>query len=186
MKKTMLLLMLSLVMMGWGTERDLKMTIRLGAGGLFGADEGYREIYGDLVLLPHVKFACRLTGAFGLWAGYAGLSKKGQSPISGILVSSSQHYLSAGGAYIMALSERVELTLAAGPLMAFYREEAGRYLEQGSRLGADVHSIVSWSLSRSLALDLNLGFLFASGENDYGDAFRLGGLWGGLGLAFHF
>lgn len=186
MKKYMVLLILTLVTMGWGLETDHKVTIRLGVGGLMGADTGYREIYGDVVLLPHVELEYRLTDAFGLWAGYAGLVKQGQGPVSGISTRSSQHYFSAGGAYVMTLSERVRLTMAAGPLMTFYREEAGLYLEEGSRIGADIHSTLSLFISSSLTLDLNLGYLLATTENKDGDPFKMGGLWGGLGLAIHF
>lgn len=168
------------------TAAGNQFAVRLSVSEMYPADANYRDIYGKYVLLPRLELACNFSATLSAWAAYGGLKKNGLGPLTSIECSSAQHFLTAGAAYTAAVSESAALRLAAGPLLVFYREKAGTTTVSGNALGADIHAALSWTLSRGLALEGSCGYLLAADRVDGGDSFKLGGLWGGLGLAVNF
>jgi hypothetical protein len=165
---------------------DKKFTIRLTACLLRPADANYRDIYAQSVFLPRLELAYNFPIGLSLWAAYGWVKKNGQGQLSDIACSSLQQLVAAGPAYSMAVSKSVALRLAAGPLLVFYREKAGLWTVSGNTLGADINAAVAWKFSCHLALEGRLGYLLARDSIDGGEKFKLGGMWGGLGLAVYF
>jgi hypothetical protein len=162
------------------------VSLRLAACGLRPADADYRLIYGGAVFMPRLELACDLSPALSAWAAYSGLKKNGSGPVTGIACSSSQNFLAAGASYAANVSPAIAVRLAAGPMLVFYREEAGEVAASGNALGADLNAALSWSLSSRLALEGRLGWLLAADRTAGGDKFQLGGPWAGLGVAINF
>jgi hypothetical protein len=162
------------------------VTLRLAACGLRPADADYRLIYGDAVFMPRLELACAFSPKLSVWAAFSGLKKNGQGPLTGIACSSSQNFLAAGASYTADVSPTIALRLAAGPMLVFYREEAGEAAASGNALGGDLNAALSWALSSRLALEGRLGWLLAADRVSGGDRFRLGGPWAGLGVAVNF
>ena len=185
MRKITFILILFLLAGPLAADSAGKFSVRLAAVVLRPADADYRDIYAQSVFLPRLELAYNFPAAWSAWVAYGWFKKNGTGPLSGIACSSTQQFLAAGAAYSTAVSKSVALRLAAGPLVVFYREKAGAASASGNALGADINAALSWSLSPALALEGRLGYLLASGSA--GDEnFKLGGLWGGLGLAVSF
>jgi len=162
------------------------VSLRLAAGGLRPADADYRLIYGGAVFMPRLELAFELTPTLSAWAAGSGLKKSGLGPLTGIACKSSQIFLAAGASYEMRVSPAMAVRLAAGPMLVFYREEAGEAAASGNALGADLNAALSWALSSRLALEVRLGWLLAADRLNGGDRFQLGGPWAGLGMAWSF
>jgi hypothetical protein len=185
MRKITFILILLLLAGSLAADNAGKFSVRLAAVVLRPADADYRDIYAQSVFLPRLELATNFGAAWSAWVAYGWLTKSGQGPLSGIACSSAQKFLGAGAAYTPAVSKSLALRLAAGPLLVFYREKAGAVTASGSALGADINASVSWTFTPALALEGRLGCLLASGSAG-GENFKLGGLWGGLGLAVNF
>jgi hypothetical protein len=136
--------------------------------------------------MPRMELAYALSPRLAAWAAYGGLKKNGLGPLTGIACKSSQNFLSAGASYASNLSTAVSVRLAAGPMLVFYKEEAGEAAASGNALGADLNAALSWSLSARLALEVRLGWLLAADRIAGGGRFLLGGPWAGLGIAINF
>lgn len=162
------------------------LTLRLAACALRPADADYRLIYDSAVFLPRLELACDLSPALSAWAAYGRSKKNGLGPLSGIACKSSQNFLAAGAAYTASVSPTIAARLATGPMLVFYREEAGEAAASGNAFGADINAALSWALSSRLALEGRLGWLLAADRLNGGDRFRLGGPWAGLGVAWNF
>jgi hypothetical protein len=162
------------------------ITLRLAACGLRPADADYRLVYGGAVFMPRLELACDLSPTLSAWAAYSGLKKNGLGPLTGIPCNSSQNFLAAGASYATNVSPTIAVRLAAGPMLVFYREEAGEAAASGNALGADLNAALSWALSSRLALEGRLGWLLAADRSPGGDRFRIGGPWAGLGVAINF
>ena len=162
------------------------LTLRLAACVLRPVDANYRLIYGDAVFMPRLELAYDLSPALSVWAAYGGLKKNGAGPLTGIACRSSQNFLAAGASFSTNVSPAIAVRLAAGPMLVFYREEAGEAAASGNALGADLNATLSWALSSRLALEGRLGWLLAADRVPGGDRFRLGGPWAGLGIAINF
>lgn len=185
MRKITFILILLLLAGHLAADHIGKFSVRLAAVVLQPADADYRDIYARSVLLPRLELAANFTTAWSAWAAYGWFTKSGQGPLSGIACSSAQKFLSAGASYATAVSRSLALRLAAGPLLVLYREKAGIVTVSGSALGADINASMAWTISRSLSLEARLGYLLASGSVG-DDKFKLGGAWGGFGLAVNF
>ena len=162
------------------------VTLRLAACGLRPADADYRLIYGDAVFMPRLELAYAFSPGLSVWAAGSGLKKNGLGPLTGIACSSSQIFLAAGASYATNVTPAIAARLAAGPMLVFYREEAGEAAASGNAFGADLNAALSWALSSRLALEGRLGWLLAAERTAAGDRFRLGGPWAGLGVAWNF
>jgi hypothetical protein len=186
MRKMPIIFILLLLTVSLAAENDKKFAVRLTACGLWPADANYREIYGKSVLLPRLELAYNFSAKLSAWAGFSWLKKDGYGPESGIACNSAQRFLAAGAAYSTAISKSTTLRLAAGPLLVFYREKAGLSSASGNTLGADINATLAWAFSSNLALEGRLGYLLAADSIDGGKKFKMGGLWGGIGLAVNF
>lgn len=186
MRKITIIFTLLLLAGSLAAAVDKKFAVRMTVSGLWPADVNYRDIYGNIILLPRLELAYNFSASLSSWAAYGWLKKSGQGPASGIACSSSQQFLAAGAAYATAISKSARLRLAAGPLLVLYREKAGLWTVSGNTLGADINATLAWEFSRHLALEGRLGYLLATDNTADDEKFKLGGLWGGLGLAMNF
>jgi hypothetical protein len=169
-------------MAAFALAAEARVKLRLGAGLVLPADTGYREVYGKTAFLPRLEAELLFNGKLGAWISGAYQKKSGAGPDTGIACESAQFYLGAGASWRTELGEKLGLRVAAGPLLVSYRETAGPWKETGTALGADINLSLGWRVSSAIGIEARLGYLLAS-DSVAGESFKLGGAWGGLGLA---
>ncbi len=177
------ILMLLILLCGWITAstQPTRFGIGLGLAGLMPADGHFRDTYSSSILMPRLDLGYRISDRLSVWTAYSGFSRDGTGVQSGAESSSRQQYLSAGLAYRTPIAAKLDFVLAAGPLLALYREQDAFTEVSDSTVGADLHAGLRLELSRGLGLQLDAGYFVASDSYD-GESFRLGGLWAGAGL----
>ena len=122
MKKTLIVPAVLLLLTTASAES--RLFISLGAGFMRPADSGFRQIYGNQVILPDVAAAIRLYKGLCLTAGAGKASEEGKTPELGLTTKASQGYISAGLGYMLRISYGLCVDVNAGIASMSYREEA--------------------------------------------------------------
>jgi hypothetical protein len=184
-KAAIILLLISVTVLPVAAEKSWRLELAM--TGMIPNDAGFRNVYGQTLLAPRLELGYTLTADLGIWAGFSLLSKDGTGPLSELPSRSTQQYLSLGVFYLVEISDRLALRLAAGPMLGWYKEEAGGFSASGSAIGFDANAALDWSLSGAFNIAVLLGYESVSATNDeFASNFTLGGIWAGIGVAMRF
>lgn len=186
MRRSIIIFVLLLVSGSLMAAGPAKWEARLDLTGLLPADANFRDTYGKTALLPRLELGYDFSASLGAWMGLCLLHKKGEGSLTGIPTKSAQQYLALGMACKLELPGNSSLRLAAGPMLVFYKEAAGKWKASGNAIGFDLNAALCWKLSNALGLEGRLGYMSASDDSDFGGSFKLGGFWGGAGIIIHF
>jgi hypothetical protein len=141
---------------------ESRLFVSLGAGFMRPADSGFRQIYGNQVLLPEVSGAFRLYKGLCLTAGAGKVSEEGKTPELGLATKASQGYISVGLGYMLRVSHALCVDVNAGIAGMSYREEALGAVIRGRGPGYKAEAGILLMQEDGLAfIGLRLGYLSA-------------------------
>jgi hypothetical protein len=149
------------------------------------ASRGYREIYGQMAVMPEIKVACRIYKNFTVWGGVGLVSKQGFIAEVDEDAEIRQTFFSIGAGYAQKLSPRLRLRGELGLAAIAFKEEALGGTLKGSGLGWRIGADLDYFIGKKLFVILAAAYSDASDEVETGKI-RLGGLQAGVGLGFAF
>lgn len=161
-------------------------TVMISASGgyLFPSDSGYKEIYGEKVMVSEFKLGIRIIRDVYIYGNFFSFSKNGLTPELQEPAASKQQFFGGGLAYFPYLNKNWKAFIGAGVVNVFYKEEAMETIVSGNKLGFSVEAGLYFK-EKFLFTGINVAY--SAAEDSYGgNDFKLGGLRVSLGLGFIF
>lgn len=104
-------------------------------GYLFPADSGYKEVYGNKVMVPEFKLGFRIISNFYIYGMFSTFSRDGFTPELNEPAHSKQQFFGGGLAYFPYLNRHLKAFIGAGVAAFTYEEEAMEIKVSGNKLG---------------------------------------------------
>ena len=182
-KKFLFFLLLGTLIMASSLSAET-LLLTFGAGYLFPADSGYKEVYGNRVMVPEFKIGLRLYRDFYLYGNFFYASKKGMTPELQEPASSKQQFFGGGLAYFPYLNKHLKAYLGAGVVAVTYKEEAMEIMVSGNKLTFSVEGGL-YLKEKFLLLGINAAYCAASATYEAVN-FKIGGSRAAVLLGFVF
>jgi hypothetical protein len=112
-----------------------RLFVSLATGFMRPTDPDFRQIYGNLALLPEVSTTVRVFKGLCLTAGAGKVSEEGRTPELDLEAKASQGYYSGGLGYLFRISEGLSADVNVGIAAVTCREEAMDVVIKGKSLG---------------------------------------------------
>jgi hypothetical protein len=163
-------------------------TVMFSASGgyLFPADSGYREIYGQNLLVPEFKLGVRVFSDIYVYGNFFSFSQNGLTPELQEPAHSRQQFFGGGLAYFPYLNKNKnwKAFIGAGVVNVSYKEEAMETIVSGKKLGFSIEGGLYFK-EKFLFTGINVAYCLAK-DGYEGVDFKMGGLRASLGLGFIF
>lgn len=182
-KSFILFLSLLVFLSSAGLAADRAM-LAVSGGYLFPADSGFKEVYGQKVLVPEFKFGIRVISDIYIFATFSTFSRNGLTPDLQEPAKARQQFLGGGLAYFPDLSRHWKVFLGAAAISVNYREEAMELEISGSKIGLAVEGGIYFR-EKYVFLGVNGGYCSARDSYE-GAEFKMGGARASLALGFIF
>jgi len=153
-------------------------------GYLFPADSGYKEVYGNKVMVPEFKLGFRVIGDFYLYGMFSTFSKNGTTPELNEPAHSKQQFFGGGLAYFPYLTGHLKAFIGAGVAAATYEEEALGITVSGNKIGFLVEGGL-YLKAKFILIGIN-GSYCAASDSYEGVDFKIGGTRASAVLGFVF
>ncbi len=137
-RKGLLIVTLLLIGLLWLPAPALRadtVMLSFSYGYLFPADSGYKEVYGNKVMLPEFKLGFRVISDIYIYGMFSTLSQNGTTPELNEPAHSKQQFLGGGLAYFPSMGRNLKIFVGAGMASATYEEEAMDIKVSGNKLG---------------------------------------------------
>lgn len=153
-------------------------------GYLFPADAGYKEVYGNQVMVPEFKLGFRVISDVYIYGMFSTLSKNGTTPELNEPAHSKQQFMGGGLAYFPSVGRTLKIFIGAGVASATYEEEALDIKVSGNKLGFLAEAGL-YLRFKAVFFGLN-GSYCAASDTYEGVDFKIGGTRASAVLGFIF
>lgn len=104
-------------------------------GYLFPDDSGYKEVYGNKIMVPEFKLGFRVIRDIYIYGMFSTFSRDGLTPELNEPAHSKQQFFGGGLAYFPYLNRHFKAFIGAGVASATYEEKAMGIKVSGNKLG---------------------------------------------------
>lgn len=164
---------------------ESRFSVLASGGALRHADSDYRELYGSTVFYPELAFRAVVYKNVFAWAGFGFFSGSGKTELLGYDAETSRNILSAGVGMRFKLSDALFAVADVGLCRFGYKETAMEMEVKDSAIGFRFDAGLAYDLTKTFVIEARFGYL--SGSDEYeGESFKLGGVFGSLGLGLRF
>ncbi len=186
-RKGVLIVTLSVIVLLWLPAPDLRadtVLLSFSYGYLFPADSGYKEVYGNRIMVPEFKLGVRLISDIYLYGMFSAFSKNGTTPELNEPAHSKQQFLGGGLACFPGLTGHLKVFIGAGVAAATYEEEAMGIKVSGNKVGFLVEGGLYFR-EKFVLIGVN-GSYCAASDSYEGVDFKIGGTRASAVLGFIF
>jgi len=167
------------------TYADSRFMVSVSGNLLMPSDEDFKVIYSSSVIYPEVKAGLKIYDNLYAWSAYGFFKKDGVTPVLDIEVTSTQNFLSFGAGYLVKLTEKLSLDIAAGLASISYKEEAMGIEISGSKMGFQADAGICLTLWEGFFTILHAGYIGAKDTVNSLEV-NLGGIQFGIGIGIFF
>jgi len=124
-----------LISLGTPELKAERVMLSFSYGYLFPADSGYKEVYGNKVMVPEFKLGVRVISDIYIYGMFSTVSKDGLTPELNEPAHSRQQFFGGGLAYFPYLTKHLKGFVGAGLAAISYEEEAMEITVSGNKMG---------------------------------------------------
>ena len=144
-------------------------------------DKNYKDIYGDFLFAPEIKFSLNLFSGFYAWSSVLYVPAKWELKAYNITAKSRQLFYSVGLGDQVRFSERIRGHFEIGVMLMQYREEVASEVQTGSDFGMRFNAGLNYRILDRLFACMTISYL--KGASTIGDKeIQLGGLKSSIGF----
>lgn len=142
-------------------------------GYLFPADSGYKEVYGNKVMVPEFKLGFRVISDVYVYGMFSTFNQKGTTPELDEPAYSKQQFFGGGLAYFPYLTKHLKVFVGAGMAATTYEEQAMGITVSGNKVGFLVEGGL-YLKEKFIFIGIN-GSYCAASDSYEGVNFKIGG-----------
>ncbi len=158
----------------------------LGINLLLPSDSGYKEIYGNSVIMPDVEIGYMINEKVNIYGGLGYISKSGTTVGElKVTTKSTRSYLDFGIGYGIYNSNKLSIKIKSGVSYIMSKEEAMEEEVSSNTLGFRGELEGNYSINKNIFTGLKIGYIYGKDRVEDMDI-KLGGVKIGLLLGYRF